>query len=101
MTQIELNELQHIKELLKRLQETQLSIVGDPAISMDVEMGGYKHSVNIHVFLGDVNDWSYTSERELKTFCLATYKNSRLNEDICNGCIAFVNAHRQHSSSIL
>lgn len=101
MTQYELNELQHIKELLKRLQALQLSIVGEPAISMDIEMGGYKHAVNIHVFLGDVNDWSYSSERNLKTFKLDTYNAPRLNEDICNGCIACVNAHRQYSSSIL
>lgn len=97
MTQDELNELKHLKKLLKRLQALQLSIVGEPTISMDVEMGGYKHAINIHVFLGDVNDWGYTSEKNLRTFKLATYNAPRLNEDICNGCIACVNAHRQYS----
>ena len=90
MTQEELSELQHIKELFKKLQELQYSTIGDPALSMELSTGGYLHSINVYVHVSG----EYFEKNMLEIFTLAVFLPSKENKDACNACIAFVNAHR-------
>lgn len=92
MTKSELTELQHIKLLLSKLQQLQMSTIFDPNLSITLETGCYLHSVRANVFVGHINEID-CSEKRLATFELHTWHNPRHNENICNGCIAFVNAH--------
>ena len=94
MTKRELAELQHIKQLFAKLQQLQMSTIFDPNLSITLETDCYLHSVRAHVFVGHINDIDY-GEKRLATFELHTWHNPRHNENICNGCIAFVNAHAQ------
>lgn len=90
MTQEELNELQHIKKLFKKLQELQYSTIGDPALSVHLDAGGYLHSVSIYVHVSEES----SKKKMLEMFNLAVFLPSKENEDACNACITFVNAHR-------
>ena len=90
MTQEELSELQHVKELFKKLQELQYSTIGDPALSVSLGAGGYLHSISVFVHVSE----EYSNGKALGSFALAVFLSSKENEDACNACIAFVNAHR-------
>lgn len=95
MTKSELQEMEHIKQLLSRLQQMQLSVYGEPHMSVSLGVGGFRHSVDVYVHLyTDVERVCCTDER-VEMFSLSVWNASRLNEDICNGCIALVNAHRE------
>lgn len=93
MTKSELTELQHIKLLLIKLQQLQMSTIFDPNLSITLETGCYHYSVRVYVFVGNINEIAY-GEKRVATFELSTWHNHRHNENICNGCIAFVDAHR-------
>lgn len=90
MTQEESTELQHMKKLFGKLQKLQFSTIGDSALSIDLDSGGYLHSMNVYVRVNGANGKTLL----LKIFCLATFLSYRENEDTCNACIEFVNAHR-------
>lgn len=90
MTHEESIELQHMKKLFKKLQKLQFSTIGDSALSINLDSGGYLHSMNVYVHVNGANGKTSL----LKTFSLATFLSYRENEDTCNACIEFVNAHR-------
>jgi hypothetical protein len=98
MTQSELKELEHMKVLLRKWWKVQLSTVGDSRISMEISTGGYLGSMSASVFLMERD--SPEPGRPIKTviFYLSTFQNPRHNENICNGCIAFINAHRTQNA---
>lgn len=85
----ELSELQHMKELFKKLQELQYSTIGDPALYISVDTGGYLHSMTACVH---VNEKCF--KKNIKIFNLATFLSSQENEETYSSCVAFVNAHR-------
>lgn len=47
MTKSELQEMEHIKQLLSRLQQMQLSVYGEPHMSVSLGVGGFRHSVDV------------------------------------------------------
>lgn len=96
MTKSELQEMKHIKQLLARLQAVQLSTFGEPNVSMSVENGGYRHAVTVWVHLANVG--SVRTPGRTEEFTLAPWQDARQNENICNGCAALVNAHREHKN---
>lgn len=88
----ELKEMQHIAVILKRLQEVQRDLYAHPSLTMDIELGGYKHALNICVRIGvDFDSVGPTERTEM--FTIAPWQNYQYNEDICNGIIALVKAH--------
>lgn len=99
MTQSELKELEHMKVLLRKWWKIQFSTVGDSRISMEISTGGYLGSMCASVHLME-RDSQERPGGLLKTvmFYLSTFHNPRHNENICNGCIAFINAHRTQNA---
>lgn len=90
MTHEESIELQHMKKLFKKIQKLQFSTIGDPALSVSLGAGGYLHSISVFVHVSE----EYSNGKALGSFTLAVFLSSKENEDACNACIAFVNAHR-------
>ena len=97
MTKSELQELEHIKQLLAKLQELQTSIYMDAHVDMEIGTGGYKHSVSIFVhFRADAE--SIGTPDRTEHFTLSPWYPSSHNTNICNGCIDFINAHRERKA---
>lgn len=90
MTHEESTELQHMKKLFKKLQKLQFSTIGDSALSINLDSGGYLHSMNVYAHVNGADGKTAL----LEVFRLATFLSYRENEDTCNACIEFVNAHR-------
>lgn len=96
MTKSELHEMEHIKQLLAKLQTAQLTTFGDSSINMDIDTGGYKHSIHVTVYAGkSVMSVGGFENARREEFVITPWQASRHNTNICNGCIAFVNAHRE------
>lgn len=94
MTKSELQELGHIKQLLAKLQMLQSSVFMDRHISMEICSGGYRSAVHVFVHLRIDSENIGVPDRT-ERFTLAPWYQSRHNANICRGCIAFINAHRE------
>lgn len=92
MSKEEKKEMKHLKELLKRLQEAQYNLYGNPSVTLDIDMNGYKHAIGVYVHIGvDMESTKIAKRNEY--FTLAPWKDSRRNEDVCNGILALVKHH--------
>ena len=92
MNENEEKEMLHIKELLKRLQELQLSLYGNGKVAMDLNMSTYRHGIDVTVWT-NVDMYDVNDEKELKSFSLRTWDKPKHNENICEGIIRYVQKH--------
>lgn len=92
MNENEKKEMQHLRELLHRLQELQLSLYGNGKVTMDIELTGYKHGISVNVWTG-VSMLEACSNKNLKVFSLCVWEKPERNENICNGIIRYVKKH--------
>ena len=88
----EKKEMQHLRELLYRLQELQLSLYGNGEVAMDINMSTYRHGIDVTVW-SNVDMYDVSDERELKSFSLRTWNKPKHNENICEGIINYVRKH--------
>lgn len=92
MDENEMKEMLHIKELLKRLQELQLSLYGNGKVAMSIDMSTYRHGISVDVWT-KVDMFAAYDEKELKSFSLRVWDKPKHNENICEGIIRYVQKH--------